>query len=125
MEEKIALNLQIAKEEINKLILYRESLLSYYRNIKSSLDSLEAIKEENVFLPLGNDVFVKSNIIDKNLIIIGIGSNIYIEMEIDKAKELLEKKIKKIEEEIEEINIYIQNLQNYILSLLEGVKKKE
>ncbi|MEM5833928.1 MAG: prefoldin subunit alpha [Candidatus Aenigmatarchaeota archaeon] len=125
MEEKIALNLQIAKEEINKLIVYRESLLSYYRNIKSSLDSLEAIKEENVFLPLGNDVFVKSSIIDKNLIIVGIGSNIYIEMEIDKAKELLEKKIKKIEEEIREINMYIQNLQNYILSLLEGIKKKE
>ncbi|MEM5806273.1 MAG: prefoldin subunit alpha [Candidatus Aenigmatarchaeota archaeon] len=125
MEEKIALNLQIAKEEMNKLIVYRESLLSYYRNIKSSLDSLEAIKEENVFLPLGNDVFVKSNIIDKNLIIVGIGSNIYIEMEIDKAKELLEKKIKKIEEEIREINMYIQNLQNYILSLLEGIKKKE
>ncbi|MEM5871075.1 MAG: hypothetical protein QXX04_01800, partial [Candidatus Aenigmatarchaeota archaeon] len=71
MEEKIILNLQVAKEEINKLIAYRESLLSYYRNIKSSLDSLEAIKEENVFLPLGNDVFVKSNIIDKNLIIVG------------------------------------------------------
>lgn len=125
MKENVVINLQMAKEEINKLIAYRESLINYYKNIKSSLESLEFLKEENILLPIGTDIFIESKVVNKDVILIGIGSNIYVEMKINNAKEFLEKKLKKVEEEIEEVNLYIQSLQNYIITLLNEIKRKE
>lgn len=124
-KENNILTLQIAKENLNKLLTYRENLLNYYKEIKLSIDSLENLRDENLFLPIGNGIFVECKIPNRNFVIINIGSNVFLEMECKKAKEFLENKIKKLEEEIEEIELYIQNLNNYILNLLKKIKEKE
>lgn len=123
--EKSVANLQLAREELNKLLVYRESLINYYKNIKRTLDSLETIREDFVLLPIGSDAFVESKIVNKNSVIIGIGSGIFIEMSVENAKNFLNRRISEIEEEIKGVEVYIQSIQKYILELLKESKEKE
>lgn len=125
-EEKNILELQAAKDELNKLISYRENLMMIYRELKQSLESLSILSTEDpVLLPIGSGIFLESKIKNKNFVLVGVGSNIFLEMETEKAKEFLKKRIKKVEEEIVEVQTYIQNFQYYILNVLEHIKRKK
>lgn len=125
MEREDLVNLRLAREELNKLLAYRETLINYYKSIKMCLDSLETWNEEFLFLPFGNDAFVKVKIIEKDFVIIGVGGGIFLEMKINEAKDFLNRKMKKIEEEIKEVDIYIQAFQMNIIEILNEAKRKK
>lgn len=125
MDENNILNLQIARENLNKLMTYRDNLLNYYKELHLALNSLENLKDENVFLPLGSGMFIECKIPNKDFVIINIGSNIFLEVEKNKAKDFLNNKLKKIEKELEEVELYMQNLNNYIFDVLNKIKGKK
>jgi len=124
MDEKDIENLELAKEELNKILVYRENLLNYYKMFKNSLESLQALKNnKELFLPLGSDIFVFSEVKDLNSILINVGNNIFLEMSLEEAEEFLNRRISEIEEEINNITLYAQTIQNYISELLKTIKK--
>ncbi|MEM5828278.1 MAG: prefoldin subunit alpha [Candidatus Aenigmatarchaeota archaeon] len=124
MSDEEIITYQAVKEELNKFVSYRESLLNYYNTLKNSLESLDAIKQAEIFLPIGNNIFVRAEVKDFDNLIVGVGSNIFIEMNVNQAKEFLERKIKKLEEEIAEVNFYIRNLQEYLVQIVEKLRKQ-
>ncbi|MEM5820783.1 MAG: prefoldin subunit alpha [Candidatus Aenigmatarchaeota archaeon] len=124
MSDEDIITYQAVKEELSKFVAYRESLLNYYNTLKNSLESLEAIKQSDIFLPIGNNIFIKAEPKDFDNLIVGIGSNIFLEMNVNQAKEFLERKIKKIEEEITEINMYIRSLQEYLTQIIEKLRRQ-
>jgi len=124
MDEKDIENLELAKEELNKILVYRENLLNYYKMFKNSLESLQALKNnKDVFLPLGSDIFVFSEVKDLNSILVNVGNNIFLEMSLEEAEEFLNRRISEIEEEINNVTLYAQSIQNYISELLKTIKK--
>jgi len=124
MDEKYIENLELAKEELNKILVYRENLLNYYKMFKNSLESLQALKNnKDVFLPLGSDIFVFSEVKDLNSILVNVGNNIFLEMSLEEAEEFLNRRIIEIEEEINNVTLYAQSIQNYINELLKTLKK--
>jgi len=117
-------NLELAKEELNKILVYRENLLNYYKMFKNSLESLQALKNnKELFLPLGSDIFVFSEVKDLNSILVNVGSNIFLEMNLEEAEEFINRRISEIEEEINNVTLYAQSIQNYISELLKTLKK--
>jgi len=117
-------NLELAKEELNKILVYRENLFNYYKMFKNSLESLQALKNnKELFLPLGSDIFVFSEVKDLNSILVNVGSNIFLEMSLEEAEEFLNRRISEIEEEINNVTLYAQSIQNYISELLKTIKK--
>jgi len=124
MDEKDIENLELAKEELNKILVYRENLLNYYKMFKNSLESLQALKNnKDVFLPLGSDIFVFSEVKDLESILVNVGNNIFLEMSLEEAEEFLNRRISEIEEEINNVTLYAQSIQNYISDLLKTIKK--
>lgn len=117
-------NLELAKEELNKILVYRENLLNYYKMFKNSLESLQALKNnKELFLPLGSDIFVVSEVKDLNSILVNVGSNIFLEMSLEEAEEFINRRISEIEEEINNVTLYAQSIQSYISELLKTIKK--
>ena len=124
MDEKDIENLELAKEELNKILVYRENLLNYYKMFKNSLESLQALKNnKDVFLPLGSDIFVFSEVKNLNSILVNVGNNIFLEMSLEEAEEFLNRRIIEIEKEINNVTLYAQSIQNYINELLKTLKK--
>jgi len=124
MDEKYIESLELAREELNKILVYRENLLNYYKMFKNSLESLQALKNtKELFLPLGSDVFVFSEVKNLNSILVNVGNNIFLEMNLEEAEEFLKRRISEIEEEINNVTLYAQSIQNYINELLRTLKK--
>jgi len=124
MDEKEIENLELAKEELNKVLAYRENLLNYYKMFKNSLESLQILKiNKELFLPIGSNLFVFSEIKDLNSILVNVGGNVFLEMNVEEAENFLNKRINEIEKEIENLTLYAQSIQNYINEILQKMKK--
>ena len=124
MDEKEIENLELAKEELNKVLAYRENLLNYYKMFKNSLESLQILKSnKELFLPIGSNLFVFSEIKDLNSILVNVGGNVFLEMNVEEAENFLNKRINEIEKEIKNLTLYAQSIQNYINEILQKMKK--
>ena len=78
------------------LIQRREELLGRLMEVKGTMDSIEELgKSEGseVFLPLGAGVLVPVKFDSKKKLIIGVGSDIVLEKDIDGIKKDLEKRM--------------------------------
>lgn len=53
----------------------------------------KGLKDDEVLVHLGGDVFMPSKIKDKKVAIIGVGSDVYVQMDVSKALAICEKRV--------------------------------
>ena len=64
----------------------------------------------DVFIPFGSGCFGKGTVVDKNKILVNIGSGLFMNKKIVESKTLLEKRMKDIERANEELDMHIERV---------------
>ncbi len=99
-------NFMVDEQERDKVIRYqvlqqRAKVLDSRRNLilnrlievnntLASLDELKNQNDNNIFIPLGSGVYVKGSLEDADKMIILIGSDVAVDVNFDKSKNILE-----------------------------------
>ncbi|MEM1577444.1 MAG: prefoldin subunit alpha [Candidatus Pacearchaeota archaeon] len=95
IEDK-SLKLLLLDQELRKIEeqykMIDQSILEI-TNIKINLDEMKYNKEKEILANVGEGIFVKAEIKDKDKVFVNLGQGIVIETTIDEAKEILEKRI--------------------------------
>jgi len=85
---------------------------------ENGLKELENANELN--FSLGNQVFIKGKIVDKQKVLVGMGANIFMEKTFEEAIKIIEKRKKELKEAVQHIQQEVSN----ILSVLQQLEKE-
>ncbi len=120
---------QREKEKMNQLLLlhqqYRkqlemigaqvellESTVSEYGRARDTIEEVGNAREgSEILVPIGGNVFIYSTLKDSSSVITGIGGNVAIEKKVDKAIDIIEKRIEDIRKEEKRLGELAQKLQ--------------
>ena len=125
LQRKI-LEFQIAESEL-KVIEEREEAL--IRNLEDlnrtrlALEELRNTKPNVALIPLGGSNFVHGNITDSDSIIVGIGANIAVKKTKDQALEILDERIRHLEQTSEKFAAQAQNIFDRLKTLQTEIEK--
>jgi prefoldin alpha subunit len=124
-KEKKILEFQYLQQQLKNLISYQEFLQKYYQEIYSTIESLKILKNTKEFLiDIGNNVFGKIKLLEENFLV-NIGSGIFLEKKLEDAIQILEKRLKNVEEEVKEVNENIRVLYQYLENLSNEIEKEK
>ncbi|MFH8080832.1 MAG: prefoldin subunit alpha [Candidatus Aenigmatarchaeota archaeon] len=124
-------SLKEAQEKINKYQLLseklrvfnsrREALINKLLEIETSSESLKecmSSEKKEILVHLGGGVFVNSLITDTSKVILNVSRDFAIKLDVEKAKEILEKNKKTLESALEMV-------ENEMISLQDELEKLE
>jgi prefoldin alpha subunit len=124
-KEKKILEFQYLQQQLKNLISYREFLQKYYQEIYNTIESMKIFKDNKEFLvDIGNNVFAKIELLEENFLV-NIGSGIFLEKKLEDTIQILEKRLKNVEEEIKEVNENIKVLYQYLENLSNEIEKEK
>lgn len=118
-QEKL-IRYQILDSRIKALMNRRDFLLRRIVDIEATLSSMEDVKKskgDEIFLSLGSSVHVPGTLHKTKNIIVELGADIVIECTAKRAKAILEKRKKIIEDGLQAIEKELVNLSNELLEL--------
>ena len=87
------------------------------RATMESLKNLEAVKDKEVLLPLGSGVFINARVAGKGKVLVEIGGNIIAEKSFPETNELLEKRVKSVEEVRDKLQAVLDSLTTRLREL--------
>jgi len=125
-EQKAYLEFQILSQQINQLQHQINSINTSVMELKSletTLDEIKKVKKDNnLLIPLGNNIFIKGKLENNNELIMGVGSKTLVKKELSEAKELIEDQIKELEKinleletEVSNASIQLEKLQEELI----------
>jgi len=125
-QEKIT-KYQLLSDRMKMLNSRRQLLMNKIVELDLSSQTLEEIKEKkDILVPIGGGVFVHSSIKDSDKMLVSISRDFAIEVEADKAKDMLErgrktleKALDGVEEEMIKIQQELERLEPEIRSFVE------
>ena len=124
-KEKKILEFQYLQQQLKNLISYQEFLQKYYQEIYNTIESLKIFKDtKNFLIDVGNNVFAKMELLEENFLV-NIGSGIFLEKKLEDAIQILEKRLKNVEEEVREVNENIKILYQYLENLSNEIEKEK
>jgi prefoldin alpha subunit len=124
-KEKKILEFQYLQQQLKNLISYQEFLQKYYQEIYNTIESLKIFKDTKKFLiDVGNNVFAKMELLEENFLV-NIGNGIFLEKKLEDAIQILEKRLKNIEEEVREVNENIKILYRYLENLSNEIEREK
>src|SRR3989344_6118991 len=120
--QKKYLEFQLLNEKITHLQEQHSTIESHINELSSLLSSLDEVKKlsnnNEILIPLSNNIFAKAKIGNTEKLLVGVGSNILVEKSKDEAYSLIEEQrrelsivMKKLEEELIKIVTRIKSLQ--------------
>ncbi len=90
------------EQQLQMLSQQRELMLTAYQENQRAQSTLKEYKElqsgEEMLVPVGGDTFIKATAMDDKNTLIGVGSDVLIEKDIDKAIEQLDERLEKIQD---------------------------
>ena len=130
------MQLQLLKQQLTALLEEKQVIdekVSELLTTSNALNELGKIKEkEEIWSPLGSGAFVRSDIKDKEKVLVSIGSDIAIKETRTNAIEILQERLKEIIEvdkelssEIEKFNTQITKLEPEIQQLIQKEQKSQ
>ena len=130
------MQLQLLKQQLTALLEEKNIIdekVSELLTTSNALNELGKIKEkEEIWSPLGSGAFVRSDIKDKEKVLVSIGSDIAIKETRTNALEILQERLKEIIEvdkelsaEIEKFNTQIMKLEPEIQQLIQKEQKSQ
>jgi prefoldin alpha subunit len=84
--------------ELEQQIMMLDQQLQELKFVEDDLDSLSKEKQEEAFMPLNKDMFVRGSIADTKNVFVSVGSGIILKKDINGAKEMAERNEKKVSE---------------------------
>ncbi|MEM5799404.1 MAG: prefoldin subunit alpha [Candidatus Aenigmatarchaeota archaeon] len=116
-QEKIS-RYQLLSDKLRMLNSRRQILISKIVELEMSLQSLEEIKDKkDILVPLGGGVFTNASITNAKKTLVTLSRDIAIEMETEKAKEIIEKNKKTLEEALNMVETEMINIQDELVKL--------
>ena len=120
--QKKYLEFQLLNEKITHLQEQHSAIENHLNELSSLLSSLDEIKKlsnnNEILIPLSNNISAKAKIGNTEKLLVGVGSNILVEKSKDEAYSLIEEQrrelsivMKKLEEELIKIVTRIKSLQ--------------
>ncbi len=113
-------NQQVKKlqEELGKIEIMKMELIK-------SIESLDGLKEsKELLVPLGGGAFVKAEVIDSGKIIVGTGSDIFLEKDVDEVIEDFKKSVEELNNAETMINEQINKTIKVMDKLQKDLEKK-
>ncbi|RLE96867.1 MAG: prefoldin subunit alpha [Thermoprotei archaeon] len=84
-------------EEVRRRIELLNATLNEVVSAKSALEELEIVEEgEELLVPIGAGVYVRTRISGKNEVLVTIGANILVEKSIEEARKYLDEREQKL-----------------------------
>lgn len=93
------------------------------QNIQSSLNELEKSKEKTIYANIGKNIFIKSEVVDKNLLV-DVGTKTFIKKDIPETMKLIDEQLVKIAEAKGKIIERLQELQEQMQKVVENAEKE-
>ena len=82
-----------------------------------SLDEIKESKEKDILVPIGGGVFINSSIKDSSKMLVTLSRDFAIEVDAEKAKEMLEKNKKTLEEALDDVENEMIKIQDELIKL--------
>jgi len=118
-QEKIT-KYQLLSDKIRILNNRRQILLTKIVELDVSRQSLEEIeknKDKDILVPIGGGVFINSSIKDSSKMIVTLSRDFAMEIKTDKAKDMLEKNKKTLEQALDDVETEMLNIQEELTKL--------
>jgi prefoldin alpha subunit len=128
--------LQQYKNQIDELMANIEILEGMVNEYEKTRDTIQGIgnadDRSDILIPIGGGTFAHATLKDRHKVIIGIGGNVIIEKSVDKAVDMLEKRMqnfrneeRKLGELAQKLQMKVEQISNYIQENYgEYIKKK-
>lgn len=98
-----------------------EKHLADLQNLNSSLTELSKTKKDQEFFsPIGNEIFVRSKIIEPGEVLINIGGKTVIKKKTTEAKKFIEEKIARANE----LKVQISNEMQLIINEMQSIQQE-
>ena len=117
MEQQILVN---NLKQLEQQFVMMEQHLNDLKGLDESLDSLINTKENEMFSAVGNGVFVKTELKDKDSVLVNIGAGVVVKKKIKDAKNLVIRQIDEVHNLVIQIQDDFNNLNNEV-----GILKEE
>jgi len=91
--------------------------------IQDSLHELDKSKEKTIYANIGKNIFVKTEIIDKNLLV-DVGNKTFLKKNIPDTLKVVEEQLSKIAEAKNKIIERLQELQQQMEAIVEQAEKE-
>ena len=89
-----------------------ESTAGEYGRARDTIEEVGNAREgSEILVPIGGNVFIYSTLKDSSRVITGIGGNVAIEKKVDKAIDIIEKRIEDIRKEEKKLGELAQKIQ--------------
>jgi len=103
------------KSNLEALEKQREMFSAAYVDVEKAFQSLEGLGAEKkapvMLVPIGGDCFVNAKSVDVDKVVVGIGGDIFVEKSVPEAKEVLDTRLKMINENAQKITANLQELE--------------
>jgi prefoldin alpha subunit len=113
-------NQQIKKlqDELGKVTIMKMELIK-------SIESMEGLKEsKELLIPLGGGAFVKVEVVNDGKVIVGIGSDVFLEKDIDEVIEDFKKSTDELTNAETMINEQIEKITKFMNKMQKDLEKK-
>lgn len=103
-----------------------EESYNYINEIKEtqlSIQNINKISSKEVLNPIGVNAYINTKTEDVKSIIIGVGAGLYIEKDINEAKEFIEKTINKQNEFIQKLTKNKEDLEHALIDITANLDK--
>jgi prefoldin alpha subunit len=98
-----------------------ELLTMSLAEMRQTLDALEQLKktetEREILMPLGTGVFIRSALKQNDRVIIGVGSSVSIEKNVDEAKAIVDKRIEETDSALKGTQERVQEISGRLEEL--------
>ena len=117
---RIAMEAQAAQQQGASIQNQLNSLGASIIETKATLEALknlEGVKDKEVILPIGSGVFINASVAGKGKVLVELGANIIAEKPFQEASELLEKRLKNIEEARDKLQAALEGFSTRLREL--------
>jgi len=124
-EEKKS-QIAVIVEQLQKI----ENVMNMYTTVRESLMHFKNLENKPILFHLGGEIYVSGKIVDDEKALINVGANVYLEYDIPKCIEILDKRIndftsnrKQLLEIQQKIQTELIQIENSIVAFYQQLKK--
>ncbi|MEK6875313.1 MAG: prefoldin subunit alpha [Nanoarchaeota archaeon] len=115
--------LEQQSEQLQRQLQMIEQSFNELSKLKIDLEDLKNSKGKEIMAPIGRGIFIKSKIIEENLLV-DIGSKNLVVKSIAETQELIQEQIKKLHEVQEFMNSSLHELGHEMEKAVEEIQKE-
>lgn len=126
-QQELMFKLSMYEQQINQLqeqIQAVEKSIIDLGSLNLGLEELKGKKDSEIMAHIGRGIFVKSRIIDEELVV-DVGSKNFVKKSIPETRQIIEEQIKKLENIKEELDSNVEKLGEEINRILEEAQEEE